>query len=66
MKFSIIISCFNNSRFLPSCIKTALRNAENKDVEIICVESVGTDSVVRSLKCLNLWVIRLCYLYVVK
>ena len=41
MKFSIIISCFNNSRFLPSCIKTALRNAENKDVEIICVESVG-------------------------
>ena len=50
MKFSIIISCFNNSRFLPSCIKTALRNAENKDVEIICVDDCSTDDTIAVLE----------------
>lgn len=50
MKFSIIISCFNNPRFLPSCIKTALRNAENKDVEIICVDDCSTDDTIAVLE----------------
>lgn len=50
MKFSIIISCFNNSRFLPLCIKTALRNAENKDVEIICVDDCSTDDTIAVLE----------------
>ena len=50
MKVSIVIPCFNNSRSLPSCIKTALRNIENRDVEIICVDDGSADDSVEILE----------------
>ena len=50
MKISIVIPCFNNPRFLPSCIRTALRNIENRDVEIICVDDGSADDSVEILE----------------
>ena len=50
MKFSIIISCFNNSRFLPLCLDSALRNIANKDGEIICVDDCSTDDTIAVLE----------------
>ena len=50
MKVSIVIPCFNNPRFLPSCIKTAVRNIENRDVEIICVDDGSADDSVEILE----------------
>lgn len=50
MKFSIVISCFNNSRYLPLCLDSALRNIANKDGEIICVDDCSTDDTIAVLE----------------
>ena len=50
MKFSVVITCFNNSRFLPLCLDSALCNIENKDGEIICVDDCSTDDTIAVLE----------------
>jgi glycosyltransferase involved in cell wall biosynthesis len=50
MKVSIVIPCFNNSRYLPLCLDSALRNIANKDGEIICVDDCSTDDTIAVLE----------------
>jgi glycosyltransferase involved in cell wall biosynthesis len=50
MKFSIVITCYNNSRFLPLCLDSALRNIANKDGEIVCVDDCSTDETLSVLE----------------
>lgn len=50
MKFSIVIPSFNNSRYLPLCLDSALRNIANKDGEIICVDDCSTDDTIEILE----------------
>lgn len=50
MKFSIVITCFNNSRYLPLCLDSALRNISDDNGEIVCVDDCSTDDTLSVLE----------------
>ena len=50
MKVSIVIPCFNNSRFLSLALDSAVRNVNGNGGEIICVDDCSTDDTVEILE----------------
>lgn len=50
MKISIVIPCFNNSRFLLLALDSALRNVNGNGGKIICVDDCSTDDTVEILE----------------